>query len=84
VSDGYLWRLEDHVCAGCVGRVLARQTDDGQTVVRCSNCGREVIGDPPTICACGVTKGKYARLRCVRLDRPIPGVDSEIVAAEAK
>ena len=78
-----LWRVEDHACARCLGRVLTRQADDGGTISRCSNCGAEAVGEPAAICCCGIRRGKYDRLRCVRLEQPMPGILAEVVVVEA-
>lgn len=39
------WRLTDHVCRVCFGRVLERRDADGRRIVRCANCGSEVRND---------------------------------------
>jgi hypothetical protein len=80
--DGLVWRFEDHCCARCLGRVVSRQTGDGRTVARCSNCGLEAVGEVSRICACGIRRGKYDRLRCQRLAKPIPGVMAQVVVVE--
>jgi hypothetical protein len=62
-----LWRLHDHVCARCLGRV---GESDGE--FRCTSCGASCTGSPAGICACGVRlRGAMKRdagLRC----RPNP------------
>jgi hypothetical protein len=82
MTEDFKWKIEDHVCRECLGRVLSRRGDDGAPVVRCACCGTHAVGEPGAICACGVTRAKYAGLRCARLERPIPGIDSEVVATE--
>ncbi len=77
-----LWRLEDHACRACLGRVVSRTGDDGLTIARCSSCGLESVGTHREICCCGAVRGSYARLRCVRRERPLPGVQAEIVVSE--
>lgn len=37
------WRLTDHVCRVCFGRVLERDGAPGH-IYRCANCGTEVSG----------------------------------------
>jgi hypothetical protein len=64
--------------------VASRKADDGRPVVRCSSCGFEAVGEPAAICACGIRRGKYDKLRCVRLDEPIPGVLAQVVVAEVE
>jgi hypothetical protein len=81
VSDVW-WRFEDHVCRQCLGRVVSRQAEDGQTVVRCSNCGTQAMGEPSATCACGIRGGNYAGLRCARVERAIPGLPAEIAVTE--
>jgi hypothetical protein len=83
MSEGYLWAIEDHACRECLGRVLSRLGNDGGVAVRCACCGAQGVGEPAAICACGLSAGGYAGLRCTRLERPVPGIDSEIVATEA-
>jgi len=83
MTEAVLWRVEDHVCQRCLGRVLSRQADDGGMICRCSNCGAEAAGEPAVICCCGIRRGRYDRLRCVRLDRSVPGITAEVVVAEA-
>jgi hypothetical protein len=82
VSNAFLWHIEDHACRECLGRVLSRRGDDGAPLVRCACCGAQAVAEPAAICACGISKGRYAGLRCIRLDRPVPGIDSEVVVAE--
>lgn len=46
------------------------------------NCGLEAVGEPAEICACGIRRGPYDRLRCIRLEQRLPGVLSQIVVTE--
>ncbi len=84
MSEGSVWKIEDHACRECLGRVLSRRDDDGTPRVRCACCGAQAVGEPAAICACGVTRGKYAGLRCVRLERPVLGIDIEIIATDVE
>jgi hypothetical protein len=84
MSDTAGWDITDHACRRCLGRILSRHTDGGETVVECANCGLTAVGDPATICGCGMKRGKYAQLRCVRLDRPVPGVAAQVVVMEVE
>ena len=77
-----LWALTDHACAKCLGRVLRRVGPDGRPVVRCADCGTEAAGEAPAVCACGIRRGKYAGLRCIRQEAPAPGMLAEVVVAE--
>ena len=83
MTRAVLWRVEDHACARCLGRVLSRQTDDGGIIIRCSNCGAEAVGETAAICCCGIRRGRFDRLRCVRLEKPMPGISAEVVVVEA-
>ncbi|MDO3527527.1 hypothetical protein ACNRBH_09150 [Ralstonia pseudosolanacearum] len=81
-ADDYLahaWRITDHVCATCFGRVLARpgSTDESE-VYRCSNCGVERAGESEAvICACSLPG-----VRCEVNDDVSPLWPGEIVAME--
>ena len=78
------WRLTDHVCRVCFGRVLERwdDTPDGKIqVVRCANCATELWHQPVThLCCCGLktSRGKDAGLRCRRNERPTPEQPAEL------
>ncbi len=78
----FWWRFEDHVCAQCLGRIVSRRADDGRPIARCSSCGTEAVGQASTICVCGVRRGPYAKLRCIRIDHALPGVMAQVVASE--
>lgn len=69
------WKVTDHVCRHCLGRVL----NDGCSY-RCSNCGasEERLTD---LCCCGATlkNGKNAGLRCTRNHHKTPDCPAEIV-----
>jgi hypothetical protein len=80
----FAWRLTDHVCRVCFGRVLERQqtTDAGAThIVRCANCGTELHNVPmQALCCCGLktSTGKDAGLRCRRNATPTPEQPAEL------
>ncbi len=90
-QDG--WQLEPHVCSCCFGRI-ASITTDGATRYRCTNCGKDGIGnDSAVVCACGIklhsmTEGKRvgpanrdAGIRCIKNPKQSPEFPSEYVAA---
>jgi hypothetical protein len=77
-----LWRIEDHCCRACLGRVVSRTADDGRTITRCSSCSAESVGTYREICCCGVVRGNYNRLRCFKIEPRPPGVAAEIVVSE--
>jgi hypothetical protein len=82
-ADRRGWRISDHVCRICLGRVLVTTNPDGTETARCSNCDIEADGDHRAICACGLKlkSGKSAGLRCVRNPNPTGEMPSRIVAA---
>lgn len=69
------WKITDHLCSQCLGRVLA-----GPNEYRCSNCGQhnETLS---AVCCCGATlkNGKNAGLRCTRNHHQTPDCPGEIV-----
>jgi hypothetical protein len=77
------YRIEDHLCAGCLGRVVSRKGKGEARIFRCSNCGASGVGSVRSICACGSRiANKDAGIRCVVNDRRTPDLMSEIVAKE--
>lgn len=81
----YMWRMTDHICRACFGRVLMREGFDGQTVYRCSNCGVERDGvDERVICCCGLKLRTTvdAGIRCRVNENRSPEFPSEIVAVQ--
>jgi hypothetical protein len=66
------WRVTDHVCRVCGGRVLARGP-----AVRCADCDLEVLGAASALCACGAAPvGTY---RCHALPEHVPGSGARVV-----
>jgi len=80
------WEVTDHVCRACFGRILKRESDDGDGwLYRCSNCGAEAAGRRETvICSCGIKlrTGKDAGIRCMPNTQPTPECPSQIVAEQ--
>lgn len=74
------WRIVDHICAGCMGRLLERE-HGGKTITHCAVCGQEAEGDHLSLCLCGqrLQTGKHAGFYCERNDQHKPGRFSEIV-----
>jgi len=70
------WKITDHVCRICFGRVLARGTQ-----ARCADCGTEVEGGHRHLCWCGakLRDGKDARLRCKRNTEITPELPMEVI-----
>jgi hypothetical protein len=61
MADDSGWKVLDHVCRLCYGRLLER---DG--VIRCAECDFEVTGPVQALCTCGakLKNGRNAGLRC--------------------
>lgn len=77
------WKIDDHVCLTCFGRVVSRPGADGRREFRCTNCGATGAGSVKSVCACGARLGtKDAGIRCVRNERPRPEMLAEIIATE--
>lgn len=79
------WILTEHVCRVCFGRVLSRITATG-TVVRCANCGTQLVDEPVShLCCCGLktAAGKDAGLRCQRNAQPTPEQPAELAVVYA-
>lgn len=75
------WKIENHICAVCCGRILSRRDGD-KTEYRCSNCGvstTKVTG----LCCCGIKiQRRDAGIRCVSNDNVTPEWPGEIVAKQ--
>jgi len=80
-----LWRIEDHVCSRCFGRVLSRPAGTGVNVYRCADCGLSATGrSARVICSCGIKlRGTTDMgIRCIRNERPTPEFMVEICARQ--
>lgn len=77
------WRITDHVCRLCLGRILTRTLPDGAEESRCAECGSHAPGDHRSLCACGarLRNDTDARLRCVPNPEKRPEVSAEIIVA---
>lgn len=80
------WRLTDHACSFCGGRVLWRETARGRRQFRCSECGQTGEVRVETLCCCGVRDADGRRLlECVRNPDRLPGRSmAEIAVREWK
>ena len=81
------FRLEQHVCRHCFGRLLSALVPGADTRrYVCSNCGAEAVGSAPDVlCSCGLRlKGRAgeadAGVRCAPNPNPTPALPSQIVA----
>lgn len=80
-----LWRIEDHVCSACFGRVLSRPAGGGVSVYRCSDCGLSATGRTTrVICSCGMKlRGSTDMgIRCMRNEHQTPEFMVEICARQ--
>lgn len=77
----YIWKITDHACRACLGRIVECIGDNGKHRVRCCECGLEVEGGPKALCACGQKdrSGRDAGLRCIRNAEQRPELPQEIV-----
>lgn len=82
-----VWRLEQHVCRVCFGRILSRPVVDvdDRRVYRCADCGVEQEGaQARVLCACGVKlNARNAAIRCEPNERRTPEFPFEICAKQA-
>lgn len=85
-KKAHQWELTDHICRACFGRLLRRESDDGERhVYRCANCGVEAEGRRESVlCCCGMKlkTGPDAGVRCIPNDQKSPECPSEIVAGQ--
>lgn len=81
----FVYKITDHVCRVCFGRVLVRITVDYRKIYRCSCCGVEREGKTEAaICTCGVKLRNKTDLgiRCMVNTQRTPECPSEIVAEQ--
>lgn len=77
MSDPDGWRILDHACRHCFGRLL-----QSGSRIRCADCGAEVHGPVQDLCVCGATlrqSGRSAGLQCRVNPAPSPRQPSQIV-----
>lgn len=78
-----VWRLEDHLCRVCFGRLVSRPLLGGGRNYRCTCCGESADGQShDVLCACGMKSERGADLgvRCMVNDQRSPEIPHEIVA----
>lgn len=77
-----LWRLVDHVCRECLGRLAERMDGKDKGTFECTNCGTTHAGDIKGMCGCGLTVSKTERdmgFRCVVNPKRGPAFPAVIV-----
>ncbi len=73
--DTAFWKLTDHVCVQCHGRVLA-STESGAfgpkeyVCAQCGNRSESGIHSIPPICCCSFTVGGKQQMRCILIPEP--------------
>lgn len=84
-AAGYVWRIEQHVCSRCFGRILSRAIGDGINRYRCADCGLTKDGKTASVmCSCGMKLrgNKDMGIRCERNENPTPEFMVEICAKQ--
>lgn len=78
-----LWRITDHICLQCLGRVV-QSPEDG--AYRCSICGSTSPDQVETICMCGARakEDKDLGYRCMPNPKRSFEFPHEIVAAKVR
>jgi hypothetical protein len=72
-----------HIHTGCCGRLLRRVASDGAAVVRCADCGEEIVGQYEEMCWCGVAPvAARTKFKCIPNPHRTPETPAEIAAAE--
>lgn len=84
------WKITDHACRACLGRVLTRRTFEGKRIYRCACCGIEREGPGVAeLCCCGIKLRKGhgqmdSGIRCVSNPARTPENLAEIVAVSVE
>ena len=81
----FTYSITQHICRICLARVLHRETFEGISIYKCSNCGVEVESENVHgLCCCGIRlrNKKDAGIRCVVNDKRCPEHPAEIVAMQ--
>lgn len=79
------WEIVDHACRHCMGRLVVRQNEEGQSFTRCCECGAEVLGGHDALCWCGVeVRGESHVFECFRNLRQNMEVPQEILVRERR
>lgn len=81
----FTYEVTKHICRICLARVLHRETFEGVSVYKCSNCGIEVQHENVhALCCCGIKlrNRKDAGIRCIENANRCPEQPAEIVAMQ--
>ncbi|RKP44716.1 hypothetical protein [Pararobbsia silviterrae] len=79
------WRLADHCCRYCFGRVLEQVAKGVVIEVRCAECGQRAAGGAELLCCCGADCGELGQLLvCVKNPCVTPEVPHEILVRERR
>jgi hypothetical protein len=79
-SQPVTWKITDHVCRICHGRLLSRHDKTGHQYVFCPHCGASTSGNHKSLCACGAkTRASKDRgHRCVVNPNHFAGITQKI------
>jgi len=79
------WEFTDHACRNCMGRVMRRVNLDDTVVVRCAECGSSAVGEPASLCWCGVeVRNHGAAFECFRNPNISLTTPQEVLVRERK
>lgn len=77
------WKLTNHCCRICFGRVLKRRLSPSLSEVVCSICDATARGDEPSLCWCGVEVGAKGKiLECFLNPKPRPELPPIVLVRE--
>jgi hypothetical protein len=85
LADEVIWRLEQHICRVCFGRILSHKAEaEGARIYRCADCGTQTEGAAArVICCCGAKlNARSAGIRCEPNQSKRPEFPFEIVARQ--
>jgi hypothetical protein len=77
-----MWKLTDHACSLCFGRVLERASQGPGPRYRCAECGHTAEAAVEAMCCCGVKVGSKSGLECVKNPARSAHAPQEVVVRE--
>jgi hypothetical protein len=76
------WKLVDHCCAECLGRIVVRRFNDRHEY-RCADCGHVGYDSHEAVCVCGrEVRGMGAVFECFVNKEKSPALPNEIMVRE--
>ena len=76
------WEIIDHACRHCMGRLVQRENDSGDTITRCCECGASEVGEHDALCWCGVEVREEKAFECFRNLNQSMSAPQEILVRE--